>query len=375
MVGIVSKPDTYKKLQILSADAQYDLACACGTAKDGHRTRSKGGWIYPVTLPNGGTSVLFKTLISNVCTNDCAYCPLRRNQDIPRCSLGAEETANSFLDYYNRREVFGLFLSSSVIGSADATMERLCAIAQLLRKKHKFRGYIHLKIIPGCSPAAVEKAVSLSTAVSLNIETPGAKYLSRLSQKKDFLRDIIEPIKLISKLTAKGNKFERVKQTTQFIVAAAGESDAEIIKYTWGLYKRLNLSRIYYNAYQKTLGEQRLLDKKDDPAELFTREHRLYQVDFLMRKYGFTDADIICEKDGNLLLDKDPKQTWADNHPEAFPVNVNRASKLQLLRVPGLGPVTVGRILYRRHSSKLHRIEDIGKFGIRLAKAQKYLSF
>ena len=158
-------------------------------------------------------------------------------------------------------------------------------------------------------------------------------------------------------------------------MAAAGESDAEIIKYTWGLYKRLNLSRIYYSAYQKTLGEQRLLDKKDDPAELFTREHRLYQVDFLMRKYGFTDADIICEKDGNLLLDKDPKQTWADNHPEAFPVNVNRASKLQLLRVPGLGPVTVGRILYRRHSSKLHRIEDIGKFGIRLAKAQKYLSF
>jgi predicted DNA-binding helix-hairpin-helix protein len=377
MVGIVNKPDTQKKLQILSADAQYDLACACATAKDEHRTRGRQGWVYPITLPNGGTSVLFKTLISNVCTNDCAYCPLRENQDVPRCSLTVEETANAFLDYYNRREVFGLFLSSSVIGSPDATMEKLCSIAQLLRQKHKFRGYIHLKIIPGSSPAAIEKALSLSTTVSLNIETPGEKYLGKLSKKKKFIHDIIEPIKLISRLTAKGNKYERVKQTTQFIVSAAGESDVEIVKYTWGLYKRLNLNRIYYSAYQEKLGEENLsaANTKTDPADLFTREHRLYQVDFLMRKYGFTDSDIICRENGNLSLDKDPKQTWADNHPEQFPVNVNYASRLQLLRVPGLGPITVGRILYRRKSGRLHRIEDLGRPGARLRKAAEYLIF
>jgi len=375
MVGIISKPDTQKKLRILSTDAQYDLACACGTAKDEHRARGRAGWIYPVTLPNGGASILFKTLISNVCTNDCAYCPLRENQDINRCSLAVDETANAFLDYYNRGEVFGLFLSSSVIGSPDATMDRLCGIASLLRKKHKYRGYIHLKIIPGCSPAAVEKAVSLSTAVSLNIETPGAKYLSKLSNKKDFLRDIIEPIKLISRLTAKGNKYHRVKQTTQFVVAAADESDAEIVKYSWGLYKRLNLNRIYFSAYQKSLGDRNLLTQDDVSANLFTREHRLYQADFLIRKYGFTDKDIICNENGNLSLETDPKQIWADAHPEVFPINVNRASKLQLLRVPGLGPVTAGRIIERRRSAKLHRIEDIGKKDKRLTKAQKYLCF
>ncbi len=377
MVGIVSKPDTHKKLRILSADAQYDLACACGTGRDEHRTRGRAGWIYPVTLPNGGTSVLFKTLISNVCTNDCAYCPLRENQDIRRCSLSVEETANAFLDYYNCGEVFGLFLSSSVIGTPDATMDRLCGIASLLRKKHKYRGYIHLKIIPGCSPAAVEKAVSLSTAVSLNIETPGAKYLGKLSKKKDFIRDIIEPIKLISTLTAKGNKYQRVKQTTQFIVAAAGESDAEIVKYTWGLYDRLNFNRIYFSAYQKALGERTLPanDTAQNPADIFKREHRLYQADFLMRKYGFTDKDIICDKDGNLSLEADPKQIWADAHPEAFPVNVNRASKLQLLRVPGFGPITVGRIINHRRFAKLRRIEDVARPNAVLEKANKYLVF
>jgi predicted DNA-binding helix-hairpin-helix protein len=152
MVGIVSKPDTQQKLEILSEDAQYDLACACGTREDeGRRRGSDGRWIYPVTLPNGGTSVLLKTLISNVCTNDCRYCPLREERDIRRCTLGPEETARVFLDYYGRGKVFGLFLSSGVIGTPDATMERLNATARLLRHRNGFKGYIHLKIIPGAS--------------------------------------------------------------------------------------------------------------------------------------------------------------------------------------------------------------------------------
>ena len=156
MVGVVSKPDTRGKLEILSADAQYDLACACSCNKDEHRQRgSDGKWIYPVTLPNGGKSILFKTLISNVCTNDCKYCPLREDMDVHRCSLRPEETAEVFLDYYRQRKVFGLFLSSGVLGSADATMDRLNAVARMLRKKYGFRGYIHLKIIPGASDAAV----------------------------------------------------------------------------------------------------------------------------------------------------------------------------------------------------------------------------
>ena len=181
MVAIIRKPDTQRKLELLSTDAQYDLACACGTAADGHRRRGPGdAWIYPVTLPNGGRSVLFKTLLSNACSNDCSYCPLRAGHDVRRCTLGEEEIVGAFLDYYNRGEVFGLFLTSGVLGSPDATMERINRVARILRRRHGFRGYIHLKILPGSSDAAIEEALSLSSAVSLNIETPGAKHLARL---------------------------------------------------------------------------------------------------------------------------------------------------------------------------------------------------
>ncbi len=379
MVGVVSKPDTRGKLEILSTDAQYDLACACSCSKDEHRQRSGDGkWIYPVTLPNGGKSTLFKTLISNVCANDCKYCPLRTDMDIRRCSLRPEETAKIFLDYYRQRKVFGLFLSSGVLASADATMDKLNETAKILRKKHGFRGYIHLKVIPGASDAAIEEAVSLASAVSLNIETPGEANLAKLSEKKKYIEDIIEPIKLISKLTGRGTKYERVKQTTQFIVGAAGESDAEIVKYMFGLYDRLKMHRVYFSAYQKGLGDESVTGEQvmqERPTDVFVREHRLYQVDFLLRKYGFTESDIVFENNSNLSLTIDPKEAWALRHPEFFPVNVNRAEKFSLLRVPGLGPVTIKRILELRKKRRIRCIEDVGKVGLRLEKAGKFLAF
>ena len=380
MTGIVRAPDTQRKLEILSADSQYDLACACGTSEDGHRKRgAEGNWIYPVTLPNGGRSVLFKTLISNVCSNDCKYCPLRAGQDVRRCTLNEDETINTFLNYFNRGEVFGLFLTSGVIGTPDATMERLNRIARILRHRRNFRGYIHLKIIPGASASAIEEAVSLSTAVSLNIETPGANHLAKLSSRKRFVEDIVEPIKLISRLTGRGNKYERVKQTTQFVVGAAEETDSEIVKYMWGLYDRLNLKRIYFSAYQKDLGDSRIdrsrAHQQPQAAGIFTREHRLYQVDFLMRKYGFTETDICFDRTGFLSLEMDPKEHWARLHPEYFPVNINKASKHRLLRVPGLGEVTVRRILEQRKTAKIHSIDDFGKSIHRLTKANEYLCF
>jgi predicted DNA-binding helix-hairpin-helix protein len=400
MTAIISVPDTREKLEILSEDAQYDLACACGCKNDEHRRRGpQGKWIYPVTLPNGGTSVLFKTLVSNVCSNDCKYCPLRANQDLRRCTLNEEETVNAFLDYYKRGEVFGLFLSSGVLGTPDATMERLNRIAKILRYRRSFRGYIHLKVIPGASANAIEEAVRLSSAVSLNIETPGAKHLAKLSGKKRFIEDIIEPIKLISRLTGRGNKYERVKQTTQFIVGAADETDSEIIKYMWGLYKRLHLRRIYFSAYQK-IGEQdstnlftrhldssqieqSTIDKPQSEIEnrklkienSFVREHRLYQVDFLLRRYGFSESDIIFDETGNLPLDTDPKESWAKRNPQYFPVDINKASKDELLRVPGLGQISVERILELRKSAKIKTLADLGKSTIRLRKANEYLAF
>jgi predicted DNA-binding helix-hairpin-helix protein len=379
MAAVISAPDTEQKLKILSADAQYDLACACATGQDEHRKRgTQERWVYPVTLPNGGTSVLFKTMISNVCSNDCKYCPLRNDRDIRRCTLNEEETVNTFLDYFNRDKVFGLFLTSGVLGSPDATMERLNRAARILRYRRNFRGYIHLKIIPGASANAIEEAVSLSTAVSLNIETPGANHLARLSSRKRFIEDIVEPIKLISRLTGRGNKYERVKQTTQFVVGAAEETDSEIVRYMWGLYDRLNLKRVYFSAYQKGLGDNSI-DGAPQPglprADAFMREHRLYQVDFLMRKYGFTESDICFDRKGFLPLEIDPKEYWARLHPDYFPVNVNKASKNQLLRVPGLGEVTVGRILEHRKMASINSIRDIGKPARLLEKANEYLCF
>jgi predicted DNA-binding helix-hairpin-helix protein len=397
MTAVISVPDTRQKLEILSADAQYDLACACGSSDNEHRRRGpQGKWIYPVTLPNGGTSVLFKTLILNVCSNDCKYCPLRANQDVRRCTLNEEETVNTFLDYHKRGEVFGLFLSSGVLGTPDATMERLNRIAKILRYRRNFRGYIHLKVIPGASANAIEEAVKLSSAVSLNIETPGAKYLAKLSDKKRFLEDIVEPIKLISRLTGRGNKYERVKQTTQFIVGAADETDSEIVKYMWGLYDRLNLRRIYFSAYQKidtdpanlfnyrqlntersdvSASQSEIRNTKSEIPSPFLREHRLYQVDFLLRRYGFSESDIIFDDAGNLPLDTDPKESWAKRNPPYFPVNINKASRDELLRVPGLGQITVDRILEHRKSAKIKTITDLGKSTSRLTKANDYLVF
>ena len=188
---------TLQKLDILSEASQYDLACACGTGKEDRRHRGLDGrWLYPVPLPRGGYSVLLKTLLSNCCSNDCKYCPFRADANARRCSLTPEETARIFMEYYRRHQVFGLFLSSGVIGTPDHTMQQLNAAAAILRRKYGFRGYVHLKIIPGASDAAVEEAVSLATAVSLNVETPGEKYFRKLSAAKNFNADIVRPIKL-----------------------------------------------------------------------------------------------------------------------------------------------------------------------------------
>ncbi|MEN8128049.1 MAG: radical SAM protein, partial [Planctomycetota bacterium] len=292
-------------------------------------------------------------------------------------TLEAEETVRLFLDYYNQGKVFGIFISSGVIGTPDNTMERINSIARILRYRHQFKGYMHLKIIPGVSKAAIEEAVALAKAVSLNIETPGADNLAKVSHKKDYLTDIIEPIKYISQLTARGNRYERVHQTTQFIVGAAGESDRKIVHYMGGLYARLHLNRVYFSAYQQGLGDAELPAEQtlQNPAEVLTREHRLYQVDFLMRKYGFNEKEILFDVKERLSLTEDPKETWAKMHPELFPLNINRADRFELLRVPGLGPTTVNRILKYRRRSRIHRIEDIAKPGKRINKAKQYLKF
>lgn len=355
--------ETVEKLNLLAHDAQYDLACACGTSSnDDHRKRGdEGHWLYPVTVPGGGTGIMLKTLVTNMCTSDCGYCPLRLNGKGSRLSLLPDELAAFFIDLTRKRRLIGIFISSGILDTPDRSMQLLIATAEILRYRYHYRGHIHIKIIPGASDEAIRKAVSLASAVSLNIETPGERYFSKLSSHKDYLRDIISPLKLMSSLTAKGTRYSRVSTTSQFIVGASDEQDKDILAYMWGLYSRLNFSRLYFSSYQQGLGLPSI------PGEMtptsgdsgFVREHRLYQSDFLMRKYGFTLDDIPLNRDGSLDLVKDPKQLWADSHPEFYPVSLNRAPEKDLLKVPGIGPTLARRIITERKEHKLRELEQI----------------
>lgn len=367
-----------EKLSILSNDSKYDLACACAPSKNEHRKRSKENkWIYPVVLPNGGKTFLFKTLLSNECINNCKYCPLRLNSNAKRLRLEPEELVKLFLSYYKSGKVSGLFLSSGVINNPDSTMERINRAAILLRRQN-FRGYIHLKIIPGASDSAIRKTIALASAVSLNIETAGEENFKALSTTKNYLRDIINPTNLISKLTRRGSFYQNVKHTTQFVVGASKETDKEIVSYSGKLYGELNLDRIYFSSYQRGVGAEDVYGEHSNctNSQLLTREHRLYQADWLLRKYGYHVEEIPFSPDGNLSLETDPKETWARLHPEFFPINVNRADKLNLLRVPGLGLVLAERILsFRKNNVKLRAFSDLGKMNKTLKKALPYIAF
>ncbi|MCL2219661.1 MAG: helix-hairpin-helix domain-containing protein [Chitinispirillia bacterium] len=373
--------DTIDKLKLLSDASQYDLACACGTrGGPDHRVRGEdGSWLYPVSMPGGGYSIMLKTLVSNVCSNDCGYCPFRESMDVRRCTIGADEMAKLFMDYVRRRRLIGIFLSSGVVGTPDNTMELINGTAEILRRRYSYRGYIHLKVIPGASDAAIDQAISLANAVSVNIEVPGEKHFTALSRKKDFLKDIIAPMRRISQLTDRGMRYQRVRQTTQFIVGAADESDAEIVKYTSGLYRRLNLNRVYFSAYQRGLGAEAIPgERRVDVLEGdgFVREHRLYQVDFLFRQYGFCEEDIAFDERGRLFTDRDPKLVWAERHPERFPVDVNAADLPTLLKVPGIGPLTAKRIVkMRKGGARIFSADGLPLKGKRLALAGKYLKY
>lgn len=371
--------DSQEKLEILADAGRYDLACACGTKNaDEHRHRDGDSqtWLYPVTLPSGGSGIMLKTLLSSACSSDCGYCPLRASSDrVRRCTMGADEMARLYLSYQRRLRLHGLFLSSGVIRDPDHTMQRLNAVALILRRKYQYRGYIHLKVIPGASDAAIEEAVNLASAVSLNIETPSAEHCAALSRKKDWQRDIMRPMETIHRFIRERKGRRRVKQTTQFIVGAAKENDREIVSRSFDLYQRLGLQRIYFSAYQRGAGSQDIPGEQASEPDILTREHRLYQTDFLIRQYGFSEADMVFDNNGKLSLTDDPKKCWADANPDFFPVNIKKAERWQLLRVPGLGPVTVDRILEARKETYLRGVQDLRLRGKRGALAASYLDF
>ena len=376
--------NTQQKLDILADASKFDLACACKFEGEPGRTRGPDGrWVYPAVLPSGRNVMLLKTLQSNACVNDCVYCPFNRGRDLARCSLGPDQMAHTFMDLLHANRVSGLFLSSGVPDSPDQTMERMLGTVEILRNRFRFKGYIHLKIIPGASAACIEQAVRLATRVSVNIEAPSEERLARLSARKRFHQDIISAMQTIADLRARINR--RCHQTTQFVVGAAGETDREIVTATARLYERFRMERVYFSAFQdpanRPAAEPSLFNDmptartKGQGQEGFVREHRLYRVDFLLRRYGFTRQDILFDENGNLSLDEDPKTRWARLHPDFYPVPVNTADPAHLLRVPGIGPVAAKRIIQARQQGRLHGPEDLRSLSIRSRIASPYVRF
>jgi len=361
------EPSRESKLEVLARAAQHDLSCACGPSAPRQRG-SHGLWIYPAALPSGDRVPMLKVLQASGCERSCVYCAERLGGLSMPCALSPDELARSFVDLYAEHRVFGLFLSSAIRGGPARTMDRMLGTAELLRGRFGYRGYLHLKIIPGSRPDQVERAMALATRVSVNMEAPSATYLRRIAPSKQFEHGILGPMRQIARAEREG-RFRRAGQTTQLVVGAAGESDREITGAAAWMYDELRLERVYYSALQPLAGT---------PAEElapvpFVREHRLYQVDFLLRKYGFTWDELVFDEAGALPLHQDPKAVWAHAHPERFPIEINTASRSELLRVPGIGPRSVGRIMAARRKGRIRSTDAFRALGVPSSAAASFL--
>lgn len=351
--------DIQAKLDLLGAGAQADLACgSCGEGQTRVRD-ALGRWLYPAVRPDGKRILMLKVLQTNACENDCFYCATRRQREQPRTTFQPDELARAFDQIHRARLAEAIFLSSGVAGGGTRTLERMIATAELIRTRYAFRGYLHLKLMPGAEAAAIERALQLADRVSVNLEVPSSEHLAKLSSTKRYTEELLAPLQIARKLIANDPRLRNKTLTTQFVVGAADETDREITARTAQLYRELRLARVYYSAFQPIANTP--LDCHA-PTPL-VRENRLYQSDFLLRQYGFTFDELIFDARGNLPTDADPKMVWALHHPEFFPLELNRASRDELLRVPGLGPLSVRRIVQMRRAIKFKTIEQLARIG------------
>jgi putative DNA modification/repair radical SAM protein len=375
-----------EKLEILADAAKYDASCASsGTAKrnsaDGKGIGSTEGMgICHAYAPDGRCISLLKILLTNHCVFDCHYCINRKSSNVRRARFTPQEVVDLTLSFYRRNYIEGLFLSSGIIKSSNFTMEQMVEVARMLREEHDFRGYIHLKTIPEADPELVHQAGLYADRVSINVELPTDAGLTRLAPDKSARQiegamknvksDIVEA-KDARKRFKHAPRFAPAGQSTQMIVGADAATDADIVGKASRLYDNFGLRRVYYSAFSPIPDASAVLPLKRPPL---IREHRLYQSDWLMRFYGYQPAEVMqaTEADGNLPLDIDPKLAWALKFRERFPVDVNRAPKEALLRVPGLGVRAVQRIITsRRHRTM--RLEDVAKLTVSIAKVRPFI--
>jgi putative DNA modification/repair radical SAM protein len=371
-----------RKLEILSDAAKYDASCASSggakrSSKDGRGVGStdSGMGVCHAFTPDGRCVSLLKILLTNFCVYDCAYCVNRVSSNVARARFSVDEVVRLTLDFYKRNYIEGLFLSSGVIKSADFTQEELNRVAKTLREVHDFRGYIHLKLVAGCSPELAAEAGLYADRLSVNIELPSDDTLRRLAPEKnseDIKRAMgtvrlgIDDAAEKSHTGRRGAKYAPAGQSTQMIVGADDCTDADILKRSENLYGGYGLKRVYYSAFSPIPDASQALPPSRPPL---MREHRLYQADWLMRHYEFTREEIAsAHPDGMLDLKRDPKLMWALANRDRFPVDVNRADREMLLRIPGLGTKSVDTLIAVRRVKAI-RLEDLQ----RLAKSVKRL--
>lgn len=380
------KKSLKERLAILSDAAKYDASCASsGTVKrdssaSGGLGSTEGSGICHAYAPDGRCISLLKILLTNFCIYDCAYCINRSSSNVERARFTPEEVVWLTLEFYRRNYIEGLFLSSGIIRSSDHTMEEMVRIVRELRVTHHFRGYIHLKSIPEASPHLIEEAGLYADRLSLNIELPTDSGISRFAPEKKpasirrsmgDLRLKIEAAEEPTLQTKRRKRFVPAGQSTQMIVGADGANDATILSTSGQLYSSYGLKRVYYSAFSPIPDSSKKLPLIKPPL---MREHRLYQADWLYRFYGFGIDEITSTQQGGMLdLNLDPKLAWALGHRENFPVDINRADREKLLRVPGLGTKTVKAILTERRQRRL-RLEDLPRLGVSLRKVQAFIT-
>lgn len=372
-----------EKLKILADAAKYDVSCSSSGSKRSNTNKglgdSTGMGICHTYTEDGRCVSLLKILLTNHCIFDCAYCVTRKSNDIKRAAFKVQEVVDLTINFYRRNYIEGLFLSSGIFKSPDYTMERLVAVAKKLRLEENFNGYIHLKSIPGASDELMREAGLYADRLSVNIEIPtksGLKLLAPDKKHDDFIKPMekvkheIIQYKAEKKIIKSTPKYAPAGQSTQMIIGASGENDYQIMKASNHFYKNFNLKRVYYSGYVPISYDNRLPKIGSEVPML--RENRLYQTDWLMRFYGFEFNEILNTQHQFLDLDIDPKLAWALRHIDQFPVDINRADKRMLARVPGLGMTSVSKILNARKFRALNW-EHLKRLGVALNRAKYFI--
>lgn len=370
-VRTIIRPDASQKLALLAELAALDCDGEPSlTNRQQARADVLARSVYFVQRPDGPMPVL-RTMQTSACERDCLYCPFRAGRGgVARVRFTPDELARAFDLMQRVGVVRGLFLSSGVVNGGVSSMDPMLDTVELLRKKYEYRGYVHLKLMPGAEAAQIEQAVQLADRVSINLEGADAKRLAQLAPHKDFEGELLTGLRQAQQAARKVGQWARPPSlVTQFVVGPAGESDRELLTTAYRLYRHLGLARAYYSGFSPVEGTP----LGEVPATPLAREHRLYQADWLLRFYGFSPEELPFEPGGGLPRHIDPKLAWARQHLAERPVEINRASRRELLRVPGIGPRSADAILRARRQGRLSELADLRALGAVVERAAPFV--